>query len=152
MSKYSDKFKASAVVTLQGAGYPDNPHKLKEVARSLNVHHRTLRRWFNNDTGAPSDNIVTQEKRDMSEELRKLFFKLIDHALDEDVITEMSGQQAVTSMGIVFDKMRLLMGLPTQIVGIMPDVVAALERAGEDPEQVFKRLIERANARVDADR
>lgn len=152
MAKYSDKFKASAVVTLQGAGYPDNPHKLKEIASSLNVPVRTLRRWYKSEVGAPSDKIVQQEKRDMSNELRKLFFKLIDHALDDDVIDEMSGQQAVTSMGIVFDKMRLLMGLPTQIVGIMPEVVSALERAGENPEEVFKRLIERANARADANR
>jgi DNA-binding transcriptional MerR regulator len=152
MAKYDDKFKASAVITLQGAGYPDNPYKLKEVAKQLRVPHRTLRRWFNNETGAPSARIVTQEKRDMSEDLRKLFFKLIDHALDEDTIDEMTGQQAITSMGIVFDKMRLLMGLPTQIVGIMPEVVSALERAGENPEEVFKRLIERANHRAEINR
>jgi hypothetical protein len=84
----------------------------------------------------------------MQDDLRKLFFKLIDHALDEDVIDEMTGQQAVTSMGIVFDKIRLLMGLPTQIVAMMPQVVDAIERTGQKPEHVFQRLIDRANERA----
>lgn len=148
MSKYTDKFKAGAVITLQAAGYPDNPHKIQEVAQSLKINRRTLLRWYQGEVGAPADKTVQQEKRDMEADLRKLFFKLIDHALDDEVIVEMSGQQAVTSMGIVFDKIRLLMGLPTHVISVLPDVVNALERAGEDPETVFKRMIKVANERV----
>ena len=146
MAKYDDKFKASAVITLQAAGYPDNPYKLEEIAKKIGVSSRTLRRWYNNEVGAPPADVVRQEKRDMADDLRKLFFKLIDHAMDDDTISEMTGQQAVTSMGIVFDKMRLLLGLPTQIVGIMPDLMQSFDRAGIDATDFFMKAKARADA------
>ena len=50
---YDDKFRASAVVMLKAAGYPDNKYKLQEIADHLRVPSRTLRRWFNGENGAP---------------------------------------------------------------------------------------------------
>ena len=59
---YTDKFKAGAVVMVESEGYPNDKYALGRVASKLNINKRTLRRWVENDTGAPSDEIVTQEK------------------------------------------------------------------------------------------
>lgn len=147
MAKYTDKFKATAVITLQAAGYPSNPYKLEQVAKNLGVPSRSLRRWYNAEVGAPSDETVIEVKKDMTEDLQRLAWKLIAHAGDEDVIDEMSGQSTITSIGILIDKIRLLTGLPTEIIGIMPEFVSAIQKTGQKPEDVMRRFIERSSQR-----
>lgn len=154
MGKYSDDYRASAVTMLKSEGYPDDVYALGRVHEYLKSKKpypakTTLKNWFDGVSNPPPSKNLDNKKRDMTHELRELVWKLIDHAGDKDTVSEMSGQQAITSIGILIDKIRLLMGLPTQIVGIIPDVMSALERAGEDPEQVFNRLIETANKRAD---
>ena len=113
---YDDKFRASAVVMLKAAGYPDNKYKLQEIADHLRVPSRTLRRWFNGENGAPPDDVVQQVKKDLAERLEELAHKLIDAALDNLQDTDASLQQINTSLGIVLDKRQLLIGKPTEIV------------------------------------
>jgi hypothetical protein len=154
MGKFSDSYRASAVVMLQSEGYPDDPFAVGRVHEYLKQSSpcptkTSLKNWFVGASNPPPSKILDDKKRDMADEFKELIWLLVDHAKTPDTISDMSGQQAITSVGILVDKMRLLMGLPTQIVGIIPDVVTALERAGENPELVFKRLIETANKRAD---
>lgn len=154
MGKFSDSYRAAAVVMLQSEGYPQDPFAIGRVHEYLRQSSpyptkTSLKNWFSGSHNAPPSKILDDKKRDMADEFKELVWLLVDHVKTPETIAEMSGQQAVTSIGILVDKMRLLMGLPTQIVGIIPDVIAALERAGENPEQVFRRLIETANKRAD---
>jgi hypothetical protein len=158
MAKYTDEERANVIMMLHSTGFYDGDSgdgaKTSSVRKVQGYFkgkysERTIFRWGNGENNPAPDKLVNTKKRDMADEFKELVWLLVDHVKDADTIGEMSGQQAVTSIGILVDKMRLLMGLPTTIVGIMPDVMSALERAGEDPEQVFKRLIETANKRAD---
>lgn len=145
--QYDDKFKAGCVAMLTAAGYPDNVFKLKEVARHVDVPHRTLRRWYKQESGAPAPELVTQQKRELADVFETIAFKYLEHALDDDVVSESSGKDAVVTAATAVDKMRLLRGLPTEIVQLLPDVVAAIESLGMTPSDVFNGIIQRAAQR-----
>jgi hypothetical protein len=110
---YDDKFRASAVVMLQAAGYPDKIGSLAYVAKNLKVPSMTLSRWYHRTNGAHPNEVVLQEKRALSDRLEELAHKLIDVALIASGDDGVSVQQAAVSLGIVVDKMQLLKGEPT---------------------------------------
>jgi hypothetical protein len=152
MSKFDDEYRAGVVVMLQSEGYPDNPNALGKVheylkQRSPYPAKTTISNWFHGVKNAPPSKKVDDKKKDMVEALQGLTWKLIDHAGQDDTVTEMTGQQTVTSIGILIDKIRLLTGLPTEIIGIMPEFVTAIQKTGEKPEDVMRRFIERSNQR-----
>ncbi len=111
---YDEKFKANAIIMLEMHGYPENAAKLQEIADHLGVPGRTLRRWFNRETGTPPDNVVTEVKKELSERLTDLAHKLVDKALEVISDDDPSIQQIVTSLGIVIDKSQLLTGKATE--------------------------------------
>lgn len=113
---YDDKFRASAVVMLEAAGYPENKFKLAEVAKHLGIPSRSLRRWFLGENGAPPDDVVTQQKKALADRLEELAHKILDTAMIAAGDDEASIQMLVTSLGIVLDKRQLLRGKPTSIV------------------------------------
>lgn len=141
--RYTDKFRASAVAMLVSLGYPDNAEKLKEVSEHLKVPGRTLRRWFQRESNPPPDDIVQQEKRDLADVYEDIARTYLTHAGQPDVVDSVSGNAAITAAAIATDKMRLLKGLPTEIVAIMPALVTALEENGLKPAEVFNRMIAR---------
>lgn len=152
--RYDEKFKAGAVVMLESQGYPDNVYKLQEVADHLGVPSRTLRRWWVGDKGAPAGESVQQEKRELADLFEDAARTYLRHAVQDDVVDEVSGNASMTAAAIAVDKMQLLRGLPTEIVSMIPDVVRALKAAGYDPAQVFNDLIAEAardKAQLDAE-
>lgn len=152
MAKYSDKFKADSVVMLTTAGYPDNPYKLEEVARYLKVPSRSLRRWYYKQNGAPPDELVREEKAELADMFESVARKMLLHAGDEDVIDQMYGKDAVIAAATATDKMRLLRGLPTEIIEVVPKLVTALQDAGLDPVETFNKMLQRANERANNSR
>lgn len=112
--RYDDKFRASAVVMLEAAGYPDKEGALMTVARHLGMPHPTLHRWFTGKNNpAPSD--VVQEKR---LELREL----LENEL-RAIFAEMPNARGVAGYrdlgivaGVLFDKKQLIDGKPTEII------------------------------------
>jgi hypothetical protein len=145
MPRYTEKFKAGVIVTLEGAGYPDNPYKLKEVADKFKVSAKTLRRWYLGDKGAPLPESVAYEKRALADQFEEVAYKMLLHAGDQDVIDAMTGNAAVIAAATAVDKMRLLRNLPTEIVAIVPQLVYALTQAGLDPVLTFNRMLEKAH-------
>lgn len=153
MSKFDDEYRAGVVVMLQSEGYPDDEFALGRVHQYLKQKapyptKTTISNWFHGVKNPPPSKKVDDKKGDMVEALQGLTWKLIEHAGKDETVTEMTGQQAITSIGILIDKVRLLTGLPTEIISILPDFVTAIERAGDSPENVMRRLIERSNQRV----
>jgi transposase-like protein len=141
---YDDKFRTGAVVTLQAAGYPNTPGALTRIANELGVPPRTLSRWFNGENNPPPDNLVSEKKEDMADLFETVALKYLRHAGNDDVVEGSSGRDAMMNAAVAVDKMRLLRGLPTEIVELMPGVVEALKKQNLDPAEVFRRMIERA--------
>lgn len=142
--RYTDEERANAVVMLQSQGYPDNTKALADVAKYLKIPRSTLKGWADGKHNPPPDEISTSKKKDLAELFEGAAHLFVGHATRPEVVELMSGQQAMTSAAIAVDKMRLLRGLPTEIVQIIPEVVAAIESMGQSPADVFNRIIERA--------
>lgn len=109
---YDDKFRASAVVMLEGAGYPDKEGSLTYVAKHLGVPHPTLSRWYNAQRNPPPNELV-QEKRleliDMVNAELDAIFKTMP-----SVRGDASYKDLGTVAGILADKKQLLEGKATE--------------------------------------
>lgn len=141
---YDDQFRASAVVMLKSQGYPEMIGALSMVAKHLKVPTRTLRRWWTGASHPPPDNLVTGKTFDMRGAIQ---------AEMEAILTDMpvaradaTYPQLGTVYGILFDKARLLDGLPTSVVAILPELVAELERSGVLARDVFQAMLNKAKA------
>jgi transposase-like protein len=141
---YTDEFRASCVLMLEAAGYPDRKGALAHVSKEVNVPSMTLRRWFTGQQNPPPNQLVSKNRIPLADKLESVAHQYIDHASNPDVVDEMDGKGAMTAAAIAIDKMRLLRGLPTEIVQIMPEVLEAIDILGLTPAAVFERLIRRA--------
>lgn len=149
--RYDDEFRAGAITMLLAAGYPGTDGALTKVSKELMVPDRTLQRWFNGDSNPPPDKVVARKKKDMADALEDVAWKLLDSMGDKDAIEDAPLQQRATAYGIAVDKMRLLRGLPTEIVALIPGVVQAIQDMGQSPAAFFNRIIQRAKEQRDRD-
>lgn len=155
MSKFDDEYRAGVVVMLEAEGYPDNPYAIGKVydylrQKSPYPSKTSLKNWFDGTKAAPPSKKVDEKKSDMLGSLNEWAWALMEHGKNPETVSEMTGQQAATSFGIILDKIRLLQGLPTQIVAVLPEFVSAMQQVGEDPETILRRMIERAKQKADA--
>lgn len=141
---YDDKFRADAVVTLQAAGYPDTPGVLARISKELGVPAWTLSRWAKGQQNPPPHQLVAEKKEDMAELFEIAALRYLKHASNEDIIKTTSARDAMMNAAVAVDKMRLLRGLPTEIIELVPGVIEALKKQNLDPAEVFRRMIERA--------
>jgi transposase-like protein len=110
--RYTDDFRASAVVMLEAQGYPDNPGALTVVASHLHIPHQTLSRWAREAQNPAPPELVQEKRADLKELLRAE----IDAALKAmpGVRPDASYRDLVTASGIMIDKLQLLEGNPTE--------------------------------------
>lgn len=146
-NRYSDDFRASAVLMLQAAGYPDESGALTRVAARVGVPHQTLSRWARGVGNPPPHEMVQIKKED----LEKLILKEA-HAIFEfmpDAREVANYRELATAFGILIDKLQLLTGEPTQRVkldwrdeareqGLSDEEIAAL--FGQDVAVVTGRV------------
>jgi hypothetical protein len=112
VSKYDDKFRASAVIMLQAEGYPDRPGALMKIAKHLKVPKTTLSRWYNKTSNPPPPEIVTEKKTELKE-----YITLELGGIFEDMPnarSEASYKDLATAAGILIDKLQLLNNEPTE--------------------------------------
>lgn len=109
--RYSDKFRASAVVMLEGAGYPDEKGALTRISEHLSVPQATLHRWFHEKQNPPPSELVNEKK----DELANLLDAEIRNALMEmNTARETATYRDLgTVLGILVDKKQLITGKPT---------------------------------------
>lgn len=131
---------------LEAQGYPDVKGALKIVANALNVPHPTLHRWFHSKNNPPPSYLVREKRPELAIVFEDIAYKMLAHAQREDVIEAMSGRDAVIAAATATDKMRLLQGLPTEIIEVIPGFVEALTSIGKDPKEFMSRVIDRANS------
>lgn len=113
-TRYDDKFRASAVVMLEAAGYPGKDGALTQTANHLKVPINTLKGWFTAERNPPPAELRNEKKRELAIELKSIAYKLAGAMVSK--IEEATLQQTAVSLGIVIDKMQLLTGQPTDIV------------------------------------
>lgn len=142
--RYDDQFRASAVVMLEAAGYPTQKGALSSVAAHLSVPVMTLRGWYTAEHNPPPTELRNEKKEELADLFEDVARKYIAHAAKSDVIEGVAGNTAVIAAATAVDKMRLLRGLPTEIVQLIPDVIAALRMLNQEPSDVFNAIIQRA--------
>lgn len=146
--RYTDDERGMAVAMLQANGYPDVVGSLQRTANSTGIPVPTLLDWHTGNRWVDSE-VREENKRTLSQMYREIAEKYAERTLAEDNIQRANGRDAITVSAIAVDKMRLLEGLPTQIVSIMPDVIGALNALGQDAQQALLRIIARAEEQAD---
>lgn len=135
--RYSDEFRASAVLMLQAAGYPETKGALAAVSQKLNVPHATLNRWFNGIRNPAPSEVVQVKKEDI---VRLLMAEVYDAIKDLPNARPDADYRAIaTAVGIMIDKVQLLDGAPTQ--RIQYDWRNELEDAGIDAGEAFEEMV-----------
>jgi len=109
--RYDDKFRASAVVMLEAAGYPDNKGALQRVANHLKMPPSTLHGWVNGSRNPPPSDLRCEKKADLQKYiLAELGFVFGEaHNARQDA----SYRDLMIGFGILVDKLQLLTGEPT---------------------------------------
>ena len=142
--RYSDNDRATALAALDANG-----GNAAKTARELGIPRITLKEWAD---GRHNDDVSDnrQLKRDdLASKFEQIANAYTDRLLDPKVIEKSKASEASTVAGTAVDKMRLLRGLPTEIVAILPDVMQALQKLGKDPVMIFNDIIRRANELAD---
>lgn len=111
-TRYTDQYRASAVLMLEAAGYPDRPGALMSVANHLHVPHATLSRWARSIQNPPPPELVHEKRLDVVAELTDLLGLTL--AAAKGTVNEASNKELATAIGIYIDKLQLLSGKPTE--------------------------------------
>lgn len=110
--RYDDKFRASAVVMLEAAGWPDEKGALTRVAKHLKIPLATLSRWANEKRNPAPTDLVSEKKGDLvallKAEAEAIFGDMPNARVDA------SYRDLAVALGIVLDKHQLLSGGPTE--------------------------------------
>lgn len=114
--RYSDDFRADAVLMFQAQGGFETSGALEAVANYLKIPARTLSRWAKGQQNPPPDQLVAKKKGELVDQLGDILQKLVDEI--DQAIPGASLNQLATTFGIMFDKRRLLQGQTTAEIGI----------------------------------
>lgn len=91
---------------------------------------------------------VTGESLD--DKLERAAHKLIDHALRDELLLWTSSKDAISAATEAIKTMRLLRGMPTEILAVLPELVEVIRRKGYDPAQAIKTMHNQFAALPDA--
>ncbi len=115
-TRYDDKFRANAVLTLEAAGYPNTPGALAAVAKRLRMPETTLHGWAREKHNPPPTQLRSEKKGELidwiKEELGCIFTAMPGARPDA------SYRDLGTVAGILTDKLQLLTGKPTDIIQV----------------------------------
>lgn len=110
-NRYDDKFRASAVVMLEAAGFPEEKGALMRIAAHLHVPKSTLSRWFHEKQNPAPPELVTEKKGELVDWIRSELYAAFGRM--PVVRNEASYRDLATTIGILTDKLQLLTGQPT---------------------------------------
>lgn len=78
--------------------------------------------------------------------MEQVAHEYLRHARKPEIIGASGGFEAIKAAATAIDKMRLLRGLPTEIIAVLPALVNALEGNGIDATEFFKMALAKARA------
>lgn len=114
MARYDDEFRASAVLMLQAAGYPDRKGALTQVAAKLGIPQYTLTRWHNRTSNPPPLKLVKRKKEELVELILSEAYNILREM--KDARPDADYRALATAFGIMIDKFQLLSGEATERV------------------------------------
>ncbi len=133
--RYSDNDKATALAALDANG-----GNVAVTAKQTGIPRTTLIEW-NDGRVIPEvselRHIKKEELADIYEDVTRLY---LDRARDKSAIENTSGNAAILAAATATDKMRLLRGLPTEIVQVTAKIMQAAEEAGYNPSDLLNDL------------
>lgn len=141
MTRYTDEFRASAVIMLQAGGYPDRKGALAQVSRELKCPMATLHRWFHMKQNPPPSELVTIKKEQIIDMLKNEVY----HALKEmsSARPDADYRELATAAAILTDKWQLLEGQPTERTATVHEL------SDDERSARAAALFDRARARRD---
>lgn len=111
-STFTDEERADAVALYYLRGGPEQKGALTATANHLNIWPNTLRRWETGESNPPPNKLVTKKKGDISDTIESMLWDILaEMGLS---VSEATFQQLATAFGILFDKLQLLRGGPTE--------------------------------------
>jgi len=113
-NQYSDDYRATALLLLEGQGYPDAQGALQSVADHLSIPRSTLRGWWTREHNPVPAQVRHIKKREIVDLIREEIYKALE-SLD-NTRDFASYKDTTTSIGILVDKLQLLEGKPTERV------------------------------------
>lgn len=118
MARYSDEFRAQALVMLEAAGWPEKKGALTRTAKTLGIHYQTLQHWARREQVDPETQKILYEKTfDLKAALlaeAQAILGELPHARPDADFKELG-----TVLGIIVDKFQLLDGKATERVEIL---------------------------------
>lgn len=112
--RYSDDYRAGAVLLLQAAGWPHTPGALERTAGHLNIRHQTLLRWATGQQNPPPHRTVQGKRPELAELFRTELAAILEAM--NTTRADASYRDLGIVAGILADKLQLLTGNATQSV------------------------------------
>lgn len=112
--RYSDDFRATAVLMLRANGYPERRGALMETANHLGVSHSLLGRWYRHHVTPAPSKVAQIKMADIIEMLRSEIIRAIQTLPEALPDADYLDIGKVT--GILIDKLQLLSGEATERV------------------------------------
>jgi transposase-like protein len=140
MARYSDEFRAQAILMLEANGWPERKGALTSTAKHLGLKHPTLSRWARKKQNPPPNELVQEKRFDLIEairsELRAIFGELPNARPDADY------KELATSAAILIDKLQLLTGEATDRTEVLYAELTVKERVDRVTD-LFERARDR---------
>lgn len=119
--------------------------EIRSATGAPNLPKSTVWRWLQRDATdkkAASPEARAQAAKALDVMLEEAARRFVNHAVKDAVLNEASTREAMTAAGIAIDKMRLLRGLPTEIISILPALIQKIEEKGLRASDVFQAMME----------
>ncbi|MEN6544445.1 MAG: hypothetical protein ABFE07_00210 [Armatimonadia bacterium] len=129
-TSYSDEFRASAVLMLDTAGYPNTEGALTRVSEHLGIPINTLKAWFTGAHNPPPAKVRRRKKIDLQQAIRQELAGLFPQMEGKRI--EASYKDLATAAGILIDKLQLIEGKPTGRVEWVNKLARDLDELPDD--------------------
>lgn len=123
--RYSDDFRANAIVMLESQGYPDHKGALVTVAQHLGIPFQTLSRWARELNNPAPPELVLEKRLELKELIRNEIYAALEAAPNAREFAEY--KELITGAAILLDKLQLLEGKPTAISEENVNIIDARE-------------------------
>lgn len=110
--RYTDDFRASTVLMLEAAGYPDTKGALSRVSVQVGAPISTISRWFHGVKNPPPPELANEKRIDLVAAIKNEVYEILGEM--PSARSEADYRALATALGIMVDKLQLLSGKPTE--------------------------------------
>lgn len=104
--------------------------------------HNLTRAAANDEIDITPDEALEQAALELDDAFEQIAHRYLTHAAKPKVIQDTRGKDAVMAAAIAVDKMRLIRGLPTAVVQVLPVIIDKITALGLSPADYFNAMIQ----------